>query len=165
MFQIDQFDGGIDNLEFERHRHCRGLHDRCQPGGEHVLDRAAAAADLHERLAADQPHRAQIARMDKQARQATIDHHAGHGHQRPPCRVAEHDIAVFNGAPPLPLCGAAGHAAVNAGEDRLERPVAEIGEHDQCRREPNGRPEQGEGRQREDTATAPRPRLPFIVGS
>ena len=36
------------------------------------------------------------------------------------------------------------HAAVNAGEDRLERPVAEIGEHDQCRREPNGRPEQGE---------------------
>ena len=90
------------------------MHDRCQPRGEYVLDRAAAAADLHERLATDQPHRAQITRMEKQARQAAIDHHARHGHQRPPCRIPEHDIAVFNGAPPLPLCGTACHPAVNA---------------------------------------------------
>ena len=122
-------------------------------------------ADLHERLTADQSHRAQIARIDEQARQAAIDHNTGHGHQRPALRVAEHDVAVFDGAPPPPLCGPAGHPAIDAGEDRLERPVAEISDHDHRRCEPGGRPEQGKHRQREDTATAARPRLPFIVGS
>ena len=113
-FEIDQFDRGIDDLQLERRWRAGGLHDRGQPGCEDVLDRAATAADLDERLAADEPHRAEIARIDEQARQPTVDHHAGHGHQRPPVWVAEHHVAVFDGAPPLPLGRAAGHPAVDA---------------------------------------------------
>ena len=162
-FQIDQFDGRIDQLEFERRRNGRRLHHRRQPGGEHILERATASADLHECLAADEPHRAKIGRIDDQARQAAIDHDAGHGHERPPFPVAEHDVAVFDGAPPLPLGGVTGHPAVDAGEDRLQRPVTEIGEHDHRRGEPGGGPEHGQRRQREDGTAATRPRLPLLV--
>ena len=164
-FEIDQFDGGIDHLDLKRQRHSRGLHDRRQPRGEHILDRTATAADLDDRLAADQPHRAQIARIDQQTRQPAIDHDPGHGHQRPPCRIAEHDVAVFDGAPPPPRRRAAGHPAVDTGKDRLERAVTEVGEHDHRRCKPGGRREHDQCRQREDATPSPRPRLPLIVGS
>ena len=164
-FEIDQFDVGVDHFQFERHGHRRALHGRRQPGGEHVFDRAAAAADFHERFATDQPDRPQVGRMKQELHESTIDDDARHRHQGTTLPVPEHHIAVFDAVPPAPGRCATRHPTVDAGENRLQRLVAEVREHDRRRREPDQSADHGEHGQREEAQAPPRTRTPLIAGS
>ena len=164
-FDIDQFNGGVDHFKFERHRLGGGKRHGRQPRGKHIFERAAASADLHEGLAANEPHGTQILRIQQQLRQTAIDHDARHRHQRPSTTVTEHDIAVFDAAPPPPGGCAAGHPAVDTCEDSLQRPVPQVREHDHRGRHPQDRSQHGQRRQREEGPPPPWPRSPFTCRS
>ena len=103
--------------------------------------------------------------MKQKLHEATIDDDPRHRHQGTTLLVLEHYIAVFDGAPPAPDGCPTRHPTVDAGEDRLQRLVAEVREHDHRRCEPDQSADHGEHGHREEAHAPPRTRTPLIAGS
>ena len=135
-FDIDDFDRGIDDLELQRRRGS-GPGRRRDPRGEEILDPASPAPHLDERLPSHQPHRPQIAAVDEQLEQATINDHPPCGSDRSAAAVDKHHIAVFDRSEPIPGGGPARDPAVDAGQRHRQRPVAQRRLHHRGRREPD----------------------------
>ena len=162
--KVDEFDRPIDEFEFAGQGDGRRLRPGRQPGGENVLQIAAAPPHLHQTLAADEPDRAKVARVDGERGQTPVaDQPLDHDHG-PTGAVEEHDIPILDAAKPAPRGRAARHPAVDPGQRRRQWPVAEFREHEDRRRNPGHRQEQGEERRREYGPAASRPSTSVVSG-
>ena len=161
--EIDQLYRTVEHFELERHRRPGRLREGRQPRREQIFDRASSGSHLDEGVAADQPHRAEIARIEHEGREPAFDHDPRHSDHRAARPIGEHDVAIFDPAEPVPGGAAACRGAGDAGERRLERPVTQIGEHEHARQEPHAPEQHGERREREDGA-APRPAAGRVSG-
>ena len=157
---IHQFHDGIDDLEIEGWQRRLGWGGEAgEPGGEHVLERAAAPPHLEKQLGVREPHHPQVPWIPGECHEAPVDHRLRHDHERPARAVAEHDIAVFDPAEPVPPGRAAHHAAVDPGEHALQRPIAQAREDRDRRRHPADRRQHRQACEREDGPSRPSPAI------